>query len=222
MIHLPKPRAIIFDWDNTLVDTWPIIHSALVETFTELGREPWSMEQTQARVRKSMRDAFPEIFGDNWEEAGAKYQEHYRAKHLEQLNALEHAEIALQAVRAAGIKSLVVSNKRGPNLRKEITHLGWDNYFDAIIGAGDAEKDKPDPAPVLLALKQANITEGEGIWFLGDSEVDLECAHNTGCIPLLYGEIAAAHAEFNSTHYQGHAYIRYFPNHSDFIAVLKE
>ena len=26
LLQLPKPKAVIFDWDNTLVNTWPIIH----------------------------------------------------------------------------------------------------------------------------------------------------------------------------------------------------
>ena len=28
-LKLPKPKAVIFDWDNTLVDTWPLIHQAI-------------------------------------------------------------------------------------------------------------------------------------------------------------------------------------------------
>ena len=27
--RLPRPRAILFDWDNTLVDSWVTIHEAL-------------------------------------------------------------------------------------------------------------------------------------------------------------------------------------------------
>jgi phosphoglycolate phosphatase len=64
---LPKPRAVIFDWDNTLVNTWPIIHDALNKTFAEHSLPLWEFEKTKARVRKSMRDSFPEIFGDNWQ-----------------------------------------------------------------------------------------------------------------------------------------------------------
>jgi phosphoglycolate phosphatase len=29
MNKLSIPRAILFDWDNTLVDTWPLIHTAM-------------------------------------------------------------------------------------------------------------------------------------------------------------------------------------------------
>ena len=58
------PRAFLFDWDNTLVDSWPIIHDALNVTLTAFGKEPWSLDETRSRVRKSMRDSFPKLFGD--------------------------------------------------------------------------------------------------------------------------------------------------------------
>src|SRR3954468_17257394 len=85
---LPAPKAVIFDWDNTLVDTWPIIHAALNATFREWKLPEWTMEQTTSRVRKSMRDSFPEIFGKEWEKAGAFYQKQYKANHLMKLEPL--------------------------------------------------------------------------------------------------------------------------------------
>ena len=46
------PRAILFDWDNTLVDTWPVIHDSMNVTLTHMGWEPWTMDETRARVRR--------------------------------------------------------------------------------------------------------------------------------------------------------------------------
>ena len=65
-----KPQGIIFDWDNTLVDTWPIIHDALNTTFRAFDKPEWTLTETKARVRHSLRDSFPPIFGDKWEQAG--------------------------------------------------------------------------------------------------------------------------------------------------------
>ena len=47
-----------------------------------------------------------------------------------------------------------MSNKVGNFLRAEVAHLGWADHFRAVIGAGDATADKPDPAPIHLALQQ--------------------------------------------------------------------
>ncbi|MEK6745482.1 MAG: HAD hydrolase-like protein [Pseudomonadota bacterium] len=219
-IKLPKPRAVIFDWDNTLVNTWPIIHDALNKTFAEYGLDLWEFEQTKARVRKSMRDSFPEIFGENWQAAGAAYQAHYRASHLNRLEALPQAREVLDMVRKLGLYSVVVSNKKGENLRKEAEHIGWTNLFDNITGADDAARDKPFADPVLLALAGSGFAPAPDVWFIGDSEIDLECAKNTGCTAILYGDDATAHPDYNATHYQGFPYHAHVVTHGEMLELL--
>jgi phosphoglycolate phosphatase len=219
-MKLPIPKAIIFDWDNTLVDTWPIIHEALVNTFKDMGMEPWTMQQTQARVRKSMRDSFPEIFGPDWHKAGDLYQKNYRASHLKRLRPLPQSLEMLKKVKEMGLYSVVVSNKKGPNLRQEIEHIGWTNLFDNIVGADDAARDKPHADPVHLAFEKSGIAPAPDVWFIGDSEIDLECAINTGCTAILYGTLAQEHPDFTSTHYQGFAYHAHVHNHNETMKLL--
>lgn len=221
-IILPKPRAIIFDWDNTLVNTWPIIHDALNNTFVEYGLPLWSFEQTKARVRKSMRDSFPEIFGENWQKAGAAYQAHYRSSHLNKLEALPQAGDVIEKVKKLGLYSVIVSNKRGENLRKEVAHIGWSNLFDNITGADDAARDKPFVDPVNLALADSGFASGSDVWFIGDSEIDLECAKNAGCTAILYGDDAITHPDYSSTHYQGFPYHVHAVNHGQFLELLNK
>ena len=192
-LTLPKPKAIIFDWDNTLVDTWPIIHDSLVETFEHMGEEAWSFEETKAKVGKSMRDHFPEIFGDKWEEAGDIYVSKYRENHLEALAPLPDVIEMLEFVAGTDLFRAVVSNKQGPTLRREAEHIGWDKYFHKLVGANDASRDKPFADPALLALKGSGITPGKNVWFVGDSTPDVDCAKAAGLTPIIYGnkELAA-------------------------------
>ena len=35
--------------------------------------------------------------------------------------------------------------------------------------------------------RESGIKAGEGVWFVGDTGVDMECAHNSGCVPVLLG-----------------------------------
>jgi phosphoglycolate phosphatase len=185
---LIKPKAILFDWDNTLADTWPVIYASLKRTFEEMGKTPWTFEETKDRVHRSLRDSFPEIFGDRWEEAGKLYLQNFEQIHLERLQPLEGAKMVLDMLKATDIYLAVVSNKTGYNLRAEIIHLGWEHYFSAMVGAKDTDEDKPSPKPVLKALEGSNIELGDHIWFIGDSLTDLECAYNTGCTPIFYGD----------------------------------
>lgn len=187
MVALKPPRAVIFDWDNTLVDTWPIIHKALNQTFEKYGFPTWTEHETKQRVKHSLRDSFPKLFGDQWEEVGKDYQHFYQTNHLQQLQTLPLSEEVLKLLKERGVYTVVVSNKKGHNLRREVEHLGWEAYFSKLVGADDAERDKPHPDPVDMALAGSGIEPGADVWFVGDTVVDLECAHNTKCIPVLYG-----------------------------------
>ncbi len=189
--NVPTPHAILFDWDNTLADTWHIIYEALKETFIEMGREPWSFDdikQGREGIHKSLRDSFPRIFGDDWETAKELYYKSFLNHHLNKLDILPGAYEVLEALSQTPIFVGIVSNKTGEYLRREVTHLGWDHLFDSVIGATDAEQDKPHPAPIHLALKESDITPSQNVWFIGDSATDIACALNANCTPILYGE----------------------------------
>lgn len=191
-----KPKAIIFDWDNTLVDSWLIIQDAMNATFDEYGLARWTLDETRARVAKSMRDSFPQMFGEAWEKAGEAFYRHFEAIHIDRLVPLQGAAEALRDLADAGIYLGVVSNKNGRLLRMEAEHLGWDALFGQIIGAGDAERDKPAPDPVVLALSGSAIAPGPDVWFAGDAAIDLECARNAGCVGVLVREEAPHNGEF--------------------------
>jgi phosphoglycolate phosphatase len=184
---LPKPHALLFDWDNTLVDTWPLIHTALNRTLDFMQHPPWSFEKVRSEVKQSMRDAFPGLFGDAWPKAAEHYQASYRAIHLADLRPLEGAVTLLKSI-PDDIFVAVVSNKKGDTLRAELAHLGWEKYFDAAVGAGDAARDKPHGDPVLFALRECGIAPDKHSWFIGDTGVDLACAEAVGCTAILYGD----------------------------------
>lgn len=213
---MKKPKAIIFDWDNTLADTWPVIHEALHNTFTDMGHTPWTLEETKLRVHRSLRDSFPALFGERWEEAGLTYQRHYQSLHLTKLYTFPMASDVLELLKTTDIYVALVSNKRGDNLRKELGHIKWLHYFDRVVGATDAAEDKPSPAPVLLAFEGTDITPGEDVWFIGDSVTDMECAHNTGCLPIFYGD-----DDPTSDRYKHCPPIKHLHNHGELLELIR-
>jgi phosphoglycolate phosphatase len=184
---LVRPQAILFDWDNTLVDSWATIHDALNHVMAAMGKPPWTMAETRARVRLSLRESFPLHFGERWEEARAVYLDRFRAIHLERLTALPGCAAMLATLAGEGIYLGVVSNKTGSLLRLEAGRLDWSQHFGSLVGAGDAVLDKPHPAPVALALEPSSVAPSERVWFVGDTGVDMICAQNAGCVPVLLG-----------------------------------
>ena len=187
LVGLRRPRAIVFDWDNTLVDSWGTIHDALNFLMVAMEKPLWTIEETRERVRLSLRDAFPAILGERWEEARQIYLDRFRAIHLERLAPLPGREAMLRTLAADGHYLAVVSNKTGAVLRAEVEHIGWSPFFGSIVGAGDAHTDKPHRAPVELALLPSGITPGLDVWFVGDTAIDMECAIAAGCVPVLLG-----------------------------------
>jgi phosphoglycolate phosphatase len=196
---ITRPRAILFDWDNTLVDSWLTIHEALNHVMAAMDKPLWSLAETRVRVRLSLRESFPVHFGERWEEARGIYLERFRAIHLERLKPLPGCAEMLAALAEEGVFLGVVSNKTGALLRLEAEQLGWSHYFGRLVGAGDAIADKPNPAPVQLALEPSGVEVGRDVWFVGDTGIDIECAGNAGCVSVLLGNDLAAEEQLRWT-----------------------
>lgn len=181
-----RPKAIIFDWDDTIVDSWHIIHSAINTTLEAMGDKPWTEEEARQRIGPPARVLFTQLFGeDRWQEADRIYIDAYKKSIADNIEAHEHSEAILRELSSAGVYLAVVSSKRGPILREEAKHLGFDTFFRSLVGAGDAERDKPDIAAVLLALQGSGIAPGKDVWLIGDGNTDMIAAHNAGLTPVL-------------------------------------
>lgn len=220
-MELTPPKALLFDWDNTLADTWPIIHQALHDTFVEWEMEPWSLETVKERVAKSMREAFPTLFGKDWEVAGQSYQQNYRKYQLDWLKPLEGAEELLEKLQNADVFVGIVSNKRGENLRKELKHLSWEKYFQSVVGSEDAPRDKPYADPVILALKDTMQPMDESVWFIGDSIVDLQCASDNGMTGILYGNVEVTPTLSGAGRYRDFGYHVHVKDHAALESLLR-
>ena len=183
---MQAPSLLLWDWDNTLVDGWVGITAAMNAAFTAFAMPHWSVEETRARARVSVRDAFPPMFGVEWRRASDIFYAAFNEDHLDHVQPMPGAIDALHE--GSRWPQGVVSNKRGSFLRAEVAHLGWAPLFDAVVGAGDAEADKPSAAPILLALSRMKATAGARVWYLGDTATDMEAARAAGVTAVLVGD----------------------------------
>jgi phosphoglycolate phosphatase-like HAD superfamily hydrolase len=67
--------------------------------------------------------------------------------------------------------------------------LGISEYFRGVVGYGDTSMHKPHPAPLLKALKYLGLSASKDIWYVGDTEGDLNAARAVGLsfASALYG-----------------------------------
>ena len=135
---IERPKAILFDWDNTLVNTWPTIIECYRDTFKALGQTPWTDQQVRDRAHGSLRDQFPKLFGARAGEAEKVFYGTFRRIHLERLEPLPGAERLLERAAMVGCYVALVSNKVGDNLRDELAHLGWGRWISKAVGAKEA------------------------------------------------------------------------------------
>ncbi len=183
-----KPSAIIFDFDDTLVNAKPVLNQAICATFAHFNVDNHILQQID--TNRSMRDYFREIFANNLLEARDVYYKYYH-QFSHSLLPIEGAEEVLQFLKKQKIFTSIVSNKNGPTLRAEVKDkFKWAEYFIAIIGAGDAEKDKPSPLPAIMALQDLNLVDYKDVWLIGDSFVDIKTAENLNCKAILFGDLA--------------------------------
>jgi phosphoglycolate phosphatase len=199
-----RPSVLLYDWDNTLVDGWTGITVALNAVFSDFGHPLWTVDDTRNRVRVSLRDSFPVMFGDRWQHARDIFYEALTKQHLDHVTPMPGVPDVLQA--GAAWPQGVVSNKAGAFLRREVIHLGWSRFFGPVIGAGDASSDKPSAAPLHLALSQLGRSADPSVWYIGDTALDMQAARAAGVTAVLIGdadhdggvERAAPHIHFRS------------------------
>mgnify|MGYP006273724963 CR=1 FL=1 len=190
MPRVERPELVLFDWDGTLVDTFPLLFAAHNYVRGELGIEMWSEAEALKNIRKPAREAFPSMFGDKWEEAVDLYYDYVTKHHLEKIEPLNGAKELLLLLKKWSVPVGVVSNKKHDLLLKEINHLNWTPLIQNVVGAGQTKRGKPDPAPLLHAIELfasqpgGRPESGKKIWYIGDTAEDMACALSANIQPV--------------------------------------
>lgn len=184
------PHAIIFDLDGTLIDSVPDIHAAVNRVFTARGAAGFTRPEVQGFVGRGAPNLIARACAarglpvTGHEAILAEFLRVYEAAH--ELTQLYPGVLpALEALRGAGFRLGLCTNKPLAPTRAVLAHFGLAPFFGAVIGGDSLAVKKPDPAPLLATLDA--LGGGEAI-FVGDSEVDAETAERAGLPFLLFTE----------------------------------
>ena len=201
-----KYTTIVFDCDGTLLDTLTDLRNAVNYVLRAHDLPERSVPEVKAALgngvahlmRQSLPDSISEAeFNTYLDEFKAYYGEHlqdYTAPYPGMLDVLD-------TLRAKGYKLAIVSNK----IQEGITPLNKEYFGDRLpvaIGERPGLQRKPAPDMVLQALKELDSTPEESI-YVGDSEVDVATAKNSGllCIGVTWGfREESLHQELGVTH----------------------
>lgn len=167
------PKAILFDLDGVLIDSYRLWFHLLNHTARELGYPPISDEMYRASWGQSTtadRDTF--FQGHNVEEIEAFYDAHY-FEHLEHLDVPEEVPSLFEQLRELGLKSAVVTNTQSSLAREIVKRAGATP--DVVVGGSDVARGKPAPDMLFLAAELLDVPIGS-TWMVGDSRYDSEAA----------------------------------------------
>lgn len=187
-----KYQAVIFDMDGTILDTLDDLADSVNHALGCYGFPSRSRGEIRSFLGNGMVQlihlSVPENTPAEQEalvlEAHKKY---YPLHSAEKTKPYEGIPEILKMLKAQGIKTAVVSNKRDENV-KALVEQYFPGLFDVSVGARDGVPRKPAKDLVEIALKELGVTKEESV-YIGDSDVDVATAQNSGLemITVLWG-----------------------------------
>jgi pyrophosphatase PpaX len=167
--------VVLLDLDGTVVDSGGIILASMRHaTMTVLEREIPDHE-LMASVGGPGLEAQMRAFGpESVEELVRVYREHNEPLH-EQLEAFAGIADVLVRLKDEGRKLGIVSAKRRSTVELAFARVPLGHLFDVIVGGDETERQKPDPAPLLLALDRLGAKAADAA-YVGDSPYDMQAA----------------------------------------------
>lgn len=187
---MSKPKLVIFDWDDTLAKTRDAVVKAMNHVLSLYGLPEWDIIKEQKRdKKKSLKENFPNFFGEKFEEAYSEYLKYYSSEACKEVKKIENADVFLKKLIASGVRVAVISNKDKILLFSEVQTCFPEIKFDYVFGNGDAEHNKPAPDPVYKIMENYDFElNSDNVWLVGDTQQDTDCALNAGCQSILMGK----------------------------------
>lgn len=187
-----KYTLAIFDLDGTLLNTLNDLAASVNAALAACALPPRTTDEVRSFVGNGIRRLIDrsvpkETEKDLTDDVFARFKEHY-ALHCADRTAPYDGIIALlEALRARGIKTAVVSNKADFAV-KELCSRYFDGLLDEAIGEREGIKIKPAPDSVNEVLSRLGVSPENAV-YIGDSDVDIQTAKNAcmDCISVCWG-----------------------------------
>ncbi len=174
-------RAVLFDWDGTLVDSAAKSYRCYQRVFARYGivydralfertySPDWYLTYEQIGVPREV-----------WAEADLRWLECYQTEPSE---LVAGAREALEQVAARGLVQGLVSSGDPRRVKRELADLGVARFFSSVVCGGETARRKPDPEPLLAGLDKLGIAPAEAA-YVGDSPEDVQMAKAAGVLAI--------------------------------------
>lgn len=182
----------IFDLDGTLLSTLDDLAASCNYALRMNGMPERTTDEVRRfvgnGVKKLMERAIPGGLGNpTFDKTFADFRIHYMEHNLDTTKPYDGVMDLLATLRKQNKKVAVVSNKFYAATQDLCSHF-FGELVQVAIGEREDIRKKPAPDTVIEAMRQLGVTK-EGAVYIGDSDVDIETAKNSGmpCISVLWG-----------------------------------
>ena len=177
-------QAVLFYLDGTLVDTLGDLADATNEALRRRGFPAYPEEQYRQMVGNGARRLIERALGERCtpELTGqllADFVRIYDEGCLRRTAPYPGIPEAVTALKERGLRLAVVTNKPEEQAGKIVRHFFGPHVFTCVVGGRPGRAAKPDPAAALEVLAALGVPPAAAL-FVGDSDVDMQTAHNAG------------------------------------------
>jgi phosphoglycolate phosphatase len=212
---MPRFRAVLFDMDGTLVDSYAAITASVNHVLQHFGRPTLTQDKVRTLVGHGLEQLMTTVLPGVDSAAAAKiYRDHHPSVLAAHTKLLPGVAAGLKALREAKIELGVCSNKPSYFTRALLKIFHIEDYFDVVFGPDDAGVAKPDPAMLLKSLEKLGVSREQAL-YVGDMEVDIETGRNAGVETWVVPTGSNDEAKLRSAKAQ-----RLFPGIAEIVAEL--
>jgi pyrophosphatase PpaX len=169
--------SVLFDWDGTLLDSFPAGYHASITVLKHYGIDV-------------DRERFLETYSPNWYESyetlGVPREEWdnadqmwRRTYHDQTTEPFPFVRELLSRLAGAGLTLGLVTAGNRSRVRRELEDHGLGEFFAVVVCFEDTEEKKPHPAPLARALEHLAVAP-QGAVYVGDRPEDIVMGKNVG------------------------------------------
>lgn len=173
-------KAVIFDWDGTLMNSEARIVDAIQTAAKECGLPVLPYSESKQIIGLSLEKAILGLYPQLNQAEVVRMSEAYTHCFLEESEVemvpFDGAEALLLNLKMQGVKVAIATGKSRKGLNAVLAETGFGPYFEMTRTPVESAS-KPDPLMLQQILTEFDLKAGEAV-MIGDTTFDMEMAQN--------------------------------------------